>query len=100
MRQCTEPTFTFTLPIDTDIVDECRVTFAQYGSVILTKETDECEMSGNIITVDLTPDETLLFDHKDTAQAQLQALTTGGDPLVSDIFSFDVGECISGEVLI
>ena len=100
MRQCTRAEFVCTLAIDPALLADWVVTFRQYGEVLVEAEKARCKLEGNVLTVNIEPEETLLFDHKDMAEMQLQAVTTGGDPLVSDIYHFEVGECIRKKVLL
>lgn len=99
MRQCTKPEFTFTLPFDTALLANCLVTFRQYGEVLVEAGKDRCELEGNIITVRLDPEDTLLFCPKEAGEVQLQVLTTKGEPFTSDPYTFDVEECFSRKVL-
>ena len=58
------PTFTFTLPEDVNLsnASSVYVTFADYyGKELLTKTGNEIEVSGNVVNVYLTQDETLGF---------------------------------------
>lgn len=68
MFKGTTPTYTFTLPEDIDLssAESVYVTFSKTNyENILTKQDDELEINGNIVSVYLTQDETLEFPKGD-----------------------------------
>jgi hypothetical protein len=99
MRRGTTPTHKFRLPFSAETVSKFKVIYAQDDVVILTKENESCECNGNVITVRLTQEETLLFDSKKIVQIQIRILTLGGDALASDIKLVDVDNCLESEVI-
>lgn len=62
MHRGSTPTFTFELNIVPEGMTAMNVVFAQNGEVKLEKALGDCTIEGNKITLDLTEDETLLFD--------------------------------------
>ncbi len=74
MIRGTTPTFTFTADMDCEQIDKLDVSFAQRDEVVLSKGLADCVISGNEITVNLTEEETLLFDaRKNPVRIQLRA---------------------------
>lgn len=99
MRKGTTPTHIFEVPFNTDMIAEAEIVYAQFGEIVLEKYTDDCEMSGNEITVTLTQEETFLFDDSAGVEVQLRILTQGDDALASDIIHVSCEKCLSDEVL-
>ena len=56
------PTHTFTVPFDLIPGTKVRIVYAQNNKIILERETETCTVTKNVISIDLTSDETLLFD--------------------------------------
>lgn len=98
MRVGTTPTFTFKLPIGTDVVQKAKVTFRQNEKVVLEK-IDDCVLEKDVVKISLTQEETFMFSHPDKAEAQLRIKTLGDDVLASAPFFFFVEECFDNEVL-
>lgn len=100
MRKGTTPSFSFTLPFDTSVVEKAKVIFKQDNRIVLEKYNEQCTLDGNTIHVKLTQEETYLFESDKYAKMQLRVLTTGGDALASEIFEVFVEEFLDDEVLI
>lgn len=99
MRRGTTPTHTFTLPFAADNVSDALIVYAQSDEEILRKTVSQCNMEGNTLSVDLTQEETFLFDCGKKVQIQVRVLTTVGKALASNIITTDVAKCLSNEVL-
>lgn len=99
MIQGTTPTHKFNIPIDSSIIQSVRITYAQQGKVLLTKETEDCRIAENVIELRLTQEETLLFDEFSSVQIQVRVLTTAGDALASDLIRVPCGAILDKEVL-
>ena len=99
MIQGTTPTHQFTIPMDASSVQKVRVTYAQKDDVLLVKEGEECRMTGNVIEVKLTQEETLLFNEFSHVQIQVRVLTTDGEALASDLIRVPCGAILDKEVL-
>lgn len=98
MRRYTTPTHIFNVPFDTEIIQKCRMVYAQNESIILAKE--DCEHSGQSITVCLTQEETALFDcKKHYCEIQAHILTVDGKSLVSAPLRVAVEKCLDTGVL-
>lgn len=98
MIRGTTPTHLFNLPIDTALIDKIKITYAQNGVVVLTKEKEDCKFEGSTATVRLTQEDTLKFDAS-RVQIQVRVLTTGGDAMASDIITKPCGEVLEEGVL-
>ena len=98
MIRGTTPTHTFNLPFDTALIDKIKITYAQNGVVVLTKEKADCSFEGNAVTVKLSQEDTLKLDAS-RVQIQVRVLTTGGDALASDIVTKPCGEVLEEGVL-
>lgn len=98
MIKGTTPTHIYTLPFDTSLVKSVRITYAQSGKVILTKETDKCTLEGNKVVITLTQEETLKFS-TEIVQIQVRVLTLGNEALSSHVYRKGIYECLDGEVL-
>ena len=99
MYRGTTPTHTFTLPFDTSLVKTIRIIYSQQGVVVLSKTEADVGMSGSLVQVSLTQEETLSFRCKREVLIQLKILTTTGEALVSDIIKVSVSRCLCEEVL-
>ena len=98
MRRLTTPTHIFDVPFDTDIIQKCRIVYAQNEHIILTKE--QCELSEQSIKVCLTQEETALFDcKKHYCEVQAHILTIDGKSLVSAPLRIAVEKCLDVGVL-
>ena len=99
MIQGTTPTHKFNIPIDASTIKSVRITYAQQGNVLLTKETADCRIDGNIVELKLTQEETLLFNEFSSVQIQMRILTIGGDALASELMRVPCGAILDKEVL-
>lgn len=99
MIRGTTPTHIFTLPFDTDTVADLRVSYAQNCGEILVKNLDDVTLSGNTISVTLTQEDTLKFDHNKRAMAQIKVKTHAGDVMSSDVITVVVERSLNDEVL-
>lgn len=99
MIRGTTPTHTFTLPIDAGVIKSVKITYTQFGKVVLTKTGSDIALSKNIITVRLTQQDTFRFDCSGDVFIQLRILTTDGGALASKIMRVSVDRCLDDEVL-
>ena len=99
MIRGTTPTHMFMLPFEVALVKEIRILYAQKEKVLFTKETADCVMEGNMVSVTLTQEDTFKFDCKNHIQIQLRVLTTDGQVLSTPIKYVDVGTCLDSEVI-
>ncbi len=62
MYRGTTPTMTFTLPFDTGAITVLNLCFVQQGKIVLEKGLTDCALEKNNLQVNLTEQETLLFE--------------------------------------
>ena len=91
--------FTFTLPSDVTDVTKVKITFRQGGRLILEKYLPDCTHTGNVLKVNLTQEDTFLFTHSARVEVQLRVQVPGGSVRTSDVYTFEVAECLDTEVL-
>jgi hypothetical protein len=80
-------------------VADALIVYAQSEEEIFRKTASQCHMEGNTLSVELTQEETFLFDCRKKVQIQVRVLTTEGKALASNIITKDVAKCLSNEVL-
>lgn len=95
----TTPTHTFALPVSKEAVDEVRVTYTQSSSVVFIKDTKDCVLTDDGVSVSLTQEETFQFRDNIDVVIQVRVLTTDGQAFASDTVSVGVYRCLDGEVL-
>lgn len=93
------PTHIFEIPIEAALVKEARITYAQNDIVVLTKETEDCTITGNEVITKLTQEDTFLFDDAVPVQMQLRLIDMNDDAYVSEVFTVSVKKCLDKEVL-
>lgn len=99
MIKGTTPTHTFSIPVEADMVKEAMIIYAQDDNEVFRKETAECEMNGKTISVTLSQEETLMFNHARNVQIQIRLLTIEGAALASHIIVVSVGKVLCEEVI-
>lgn len=95
----TTPTHTFSLPFDVDMIKEVRVIYAQDDQIVFVKNTKDCTLANNTVTVKLTQENTFALDCKKYVEIQVRVLTVDGDALVSEIITISVGRCFDKDVI-
>lgn len=99
MRRATTPTHSFTLELDPKLISQIRITYAQGGKKILTKNKEDITLEGNVAKVRLTQEETLGFDIGRRVEIQIRVLTTGNDALASEVFDVPCLRVLDDEVM-
>lgn len=91
----------FTLPFETDLLEEAYVTIAQRGTVVIEKSIDECTLKHDMLSVRLPQEETLklIAQRNSRAEIQLRVLTRDGEALASNIETVDVGRILKDGVI-
>ena len=95
----TTPTITFNLPFDTDDINNVEVYFAQNDEMLLEKGYDDCVLSGTIIAVPLTQDDTLLFDYEEKLQIQLRFMYNDQRVEATQVLKGKVGQLLKDGVI-
>lgn len=99
MVRGTTPTLEFTLPFSTELLAEAYVTLSQNRTVVVDKPLDECERNGNILSVKLKQEETLLLDSECKTEIQIRARTHEGEALASDIITVNTDRILKDGVI-
>ena len=99
MIRGTTPTLEFVIPFSVDQIAELFVSMAQNNKVVIDKDFDECELSGNKITVRLSQDDTLNFDDSINTEIQVRIRTIDGNALASKIIVVDTGRILKDGVI-
>lgn len=100
MMRGTTPVHIFNIPFDTSAIESMRILYAQKEKVILTKVKEDCVLAEKSITVQLSQEDTLLFNSGSLVQIQIRVKTTDGNVSNSDIIEVPVGKCLENEVLL
>lgn len=100
MRRGTTPTHVFSIPQTIQSVKKFKVCYAQNGKIVLEKTGDGSLVSENKITVNLTQEETFMFELDASVRIQIRILTEDDKSIVSDIIKVSVLECLDDEVLV
>lgn len=94
MIRGTTPTLRFTLPINTDLIEDAYITFSQNRTVVFEKGLDDCEVAQRSISVHLTQVDTLELVSECNTEIQIRVKTTAGDALASKIITVDTGRIL------
>lgn len=100
MRRATTPTHEFTLELDPTLISQIRITYAQSGEIIVTKNTEDITLDGNVAKVRLAQEETIKFDAGKTVEIQVRILTTGNDALASEVMKIPCLRILDDGVMI
>ena len=99
MIRGTTPTHIFNIPFDVAAIDELKITYAQWGNIVITKNKSDCTLEGTTIKTSFTQEETFKFSSDKPVEIQVRILTVDGEALASIIQKVDVGRCLDSEVL-
>lgn len=101
MIRGTTPVLEFTLPFDTELLEEAYVTISQRGAVVIKKSIDECTLKHTMLSVRLSQEETLelIAQRNLRVEIQLRVLTRDGEALASNIETVDVGRILKDGVI-
>lgn len=90
----TTPPVTIELPFDAAELVDGEIRFAQAGELLFVRSLDDCEASGNYLTLYLTEDETLSLSALAVVEAQIIATNTAGVKIASEVMEADVGRLL------
>ena len=99
MIRGTTPTHIFTIPFDTALIADLRISYAQCGKEVVVKTKEDATLDGQTITVKLTQEETFNFDCSKRVFVQVRVLTLGGEAVSSEVMMVSVEQCLNNEVL-
>jgi hypothetical protein len=94
------PTHTFDIPIDTSLIKEVKIIYAQADKQVFCKRTGDCVFDGTKIKTTLTQEETFMFDCTKMVQIQLRVLTLDGKVPPIEVIEVIVKKCLDNEVLV
>lgn len=93
MVRGTTPTLNFTLPFEVSTITVCSIAFAQDENVVLEKTLTDCQAYENVLSVELTEAETLLFDSQKVLEIQVRC-ACGAAKMASQVIRVDVGRIL------
>lgn len=106
MRRGTNPPYVFRLKRSNGLsfsvsdVSDIRVTFKQGDTTVVEKKFKDCIFSGNTVTVELTQEETLRFDHGKSVRIQIKLKNAADGRIIpTKIKTVDCKEILNEEVL-
>ena len=98
MRRGTTPTLTFTLPVDSSIIECLFITFSQKREIVLEKNINDCEFIDGALQVTLSQKETLSFN-VGSIDIQIRLKTNDGSAMASNIVVVEIRDCLKdGEI--
>ena len=80
----TTPEHEFELPIDTALLKSVKVIYGQRDKELFYRRTEDCVLDGKFLRVQLTQEETFLFDSNWMAQVIIRALTHNDEALSTE----------------
>lgn len=95
----TTPELEFELPFDTGQVASLYVTLAQNEAVVVDKPVEECVCNGNMLTVQLTQEETLKLDSAYVTEIQVRAKSFSGESIASVIICVNTERILKDGVI-
>ena len=99
MRRGTTPTHSFVLPFNAESVQAVQIIYRQNGENVLILDKDDCTLSENTVSVQLSQEDTFAFDESANVEIQIRVLTVEGEALASDIMCIRCDRCLSEDIL-
>ena len=93
------PTHTFKVPVDASNISRVMVIYAQNGTEVFHKDTEDCVIEGNRVSVTLKQEDTLKLSDSTHVKIQIRIKTKDGVALKSIPKVVDVTECLNDEVI-
>ena len=105
MYRGTTPTLTFTLPFAASELEILSIAFSQVNplnglspKLVFEKKLSDCTLSGNVVRVELSENDTLMLSGGKTVEIQLRA-AVGDKRMASKIFRIPVDSILKDGVL-
>lgn len=98
MFRGTTPTFTFSLPIDTDQIAEAWITIKQ-ANILINKTLADCEVAETSLSVTLSQEETLSLSSGFQTCIQLRVLLNSSTALATPIYTVDTQQILKDGVI-
>ena len=96
----TTPELVFNLPFNTSIIKKLYVTFKDRNrNVVLEKTETDCTIKDNTVKLELSQEDTLMFEKRTKARVQLRVKTTDDKALKSNVFTIDMGDLLKEGVI-
>lgn len=100
MRKGTTPTHVFEVPSAmAGNIRSVEITYSQKRQIVLQKDTYDCTISGNTISVTLTQLDTFKFIDDINVEIQVRVLDNADNAFASNIMCVSCDRCLSEEVL-
>lgn len=106
MLRGTTQKLTFDIGLDTKDITQLWLTFSHYNShnsEILTKTIDDVVLEGTTVTVELSQEDTLEFNHSNVKSKvvfiQMRALLNDGQALASNVVEITVDHLLKEGVI-
>ena len=99
MIRGTTPTHYFVAPCEVEQISKVNVLYGQDDVLLFKKKTSDCTIDGSNISVKLTRDETLKFNHKKPAQVQAVVELVNGNVIESLIETIGVDKLLDDGVI-
>lgn len=100
MIRGTTPTIRLVFKYTLDFLSDYDITFSQEDDVVLVKKKDEISVDKNIMSVQLTDKETLLFDDEKLFGYQVRGKTNDGKVIATRIKYNYVYDILNEDILL
>lgn len=90
---------TFNVPIDLTQAVVLYITYQSLGEIILEKQLDDCEVTTDCIKVNLSQEETLLFEDSVRVKIQIRARLYDGSAVKSKVIETTTDELLKEGVI-
>ena len=78
------PQIVYELPFGKEMIQKAKVVIKYGDEVLVRKDTKDCNVEGNVLSVNLSREETVKLPDRQTVYVQLEIETPAGDHLVTD----------------
>lgn len=99
MIRATTPTHTIELPFGRDYIKRLLITYKQGGNIVLEKTEEDVTFDGNVVSYDLTQEETRQFKAGMQVKLQIRVLSHNGKAPATRTFTLPVDDVLNDEVL-
>ena len=98
IRRGTTPTHTFTVDVDLTQATALYITYKQNDKVVVEKSIEDCTITAETVTVELSQAESLKFNASSNlpVEIQIRAKFVDGTAIASNIMESDVGRILKG----
>lgn len=102
MYRASTPTHLFTIPdaVPIDSLKDAMVTYAQLNEIVVEKRLEDMHIDGQVLSIELTQEETIKFRSNVECMIQLRVLTNEGKCMPSEIFKVQVLNVLNDEVMV